>query len=625
MPGIINALDHLNTEQRRQVIDRTLIDSVAKELNDATRKAIQDKAGLYIPAGLWIIEASGPTAQRDPKTIGWTIDVPAHGRLRAFGDGEATIIQRRAVPFLDKAPWTTNLADFDFLVRIIPNEGISIELDGLLFDGNERNCPTIDSRTPPPNEQRLQKFDGDGNRTIFKYEFSGSLGDEKVRYGVVVKYADGREILQTAATITRDPRKIPPSIFKSHTVFFFAALPDDAKVLIFNASNFEHCANIGFGSGSGIPDLLRLHRITMRGCVADGLFANRQIRRLVVTDFRASGRTRRRRFDICLSRVPIIHTVIDGFDGDSFANEPNLTAENSSMFLANMHVRGSFGVASEKRDRPLLVTGRNIKSLMQHGFGERNSQIYNVSGIFTDCDFAGLEDIRESRTTFNSCRFTLALLPDLIGGNSVAQPLGISHIHPQYRADFIDCTFLAPNLTSGEYVVITAEGVLRPEVTEEPTTQFINCRGVEQLDHFVIAEGFVVIAGGSLPGRNAAIYIKREGNRGVRFIGLYNPEEWTCAALLRIEQNLRFATTIDLGGSFNAERIACVVAPILPRSEPQITWTGEITGRIKIEPPWDRISGMPGLILENSDNGVFFYDARPDFKTFGNKIYRISL
>jgi hypothetical protein len=632
MLRVINALDHLNAEQRRQVLDRTLVDSVAKELNDATRKAIQDKADLYIPAGLWIIEATGTTVQRDPKTIGWTIDVPAQGTFRAFGDGEATMIQRRAVPFLNVAPWTTNFADFDFLVRIIPNEGISIELDGLLLDGNERNCPVIDPRPPrqrpedppiSPSEPRLQEFPG--GRTSYTYQFSGSPGDVKTRYGVVVKYADNRKILQTAATINRKP-DIP------HTVFFFAAPPDDAKVLIYNASNFEHCANIGFAKVEGIPDLVRLHRITMRGCVGDGLFVNRPIRRLVVTDFRSSGRTRRRRFDITLSQIPIVNTVIDGFDGDSFASEPLPAAENSSMFLENMHVRGSFGLASGKIDPPslsppILVTGRNIKSLMQHGFGERNSQIYNVSGIFTDCEFAGLKDIRESRTTFHSCRFTLTLLPDLNGGNSAAQPLGITHLDPKYRADFIDCTFSAPNLTSGEYVVIKVEEVLRPEIIEEPTTQFINCRGVEQLDRFVRAEGFVVIFGGSLPGRDAAIYIARSGNRGVRFIGLYKPEEWTCRSLLKIDRGLRFATTIDLSGSFNAERIDCVVfkEDESPRSEPQITWTGQITGRIKIVPPWDRIRGMPGLILENSDNGVFFYDARPDFKTFGNKIYRISL
>jgi hypothetical protein len=618
MPGIINALDYLNADQRRQVLDRTLSDSVAKELNLATIEAINREADLYIPSGLWIIEASGTTISRDPKTIGWTIDVPTHGKFRAFGDGEATMIQRRAVPFLNVAPWTTNFADFDFLVRIIPNEGISIELDGLLLDGNEINCPTIDPRTPvSPNEPRLQKFPGDDNRKSFAYQFSGSVGTEKTRYGVSLRLADGSETLQTAATITRDTA--------THTVLFFEAPPLGSEVLIYNASNFEHSANIGFATvGSGIPNLVQLHRITMKGCVADGLFTNLQIRRLVVTDFRSSGRTRRRRFDISLSRVPIIHTVIDGFDGDSFANEPSRTAENSSMFLSNMLVRGSFGLASGKLpEPPLLVTGRNIKSLMQHGFGERNSQIYNVSGIFTDCEFAGLKDIRESRTTFNSCRFTL--YPDLKKENLVAQPLGISHINPQYRANFIDCTFSAPNLTSGEYVVIKAEEVVREGNIKEPTTQFINCRGVEQLDTFVIAEGFLVIFGGSLPGRDAAIHIKRDNNRGVRFIGLYNPVEWTCTTLLRIDQDIRFATTIDLSGSFNAERIACVVAPVLPRSEPQITWTGEITGRIKIEPPWDRISGMPGLILENSDNGVFFYDARPDFKTFGNKIYRISL
>ncbi len=626
MPGVINALDFLNEEQRRQVTGRTLVDSVATELNAATVEAICRKADLYIPAGLWIIDATGTTSQRDPKTIGWTIDILANGSFRAFGDGETTVIQRRAVPFMGESPWTTNFADFDFLVRIFPNEGISIELDSLLLDGNERNCPIIDPRPPattdPPistSEPRLQQFNGDGNRKSFTYQFSGPEDTEKVRYGVVVRLANDSETLQTAATITRDSDPENP-----HAVLFFKAPPANSKVLIFNASNFEHCANIGFGSGLGIPDLVRLHRITMKGCVGDSFIVNRQIRRLVVTDFRSSGRNRRRRFDISLSLVPIVHTAIDGFDGDSFANEPSRTstAENSSISLANMRVRGSFGLSSGNSDRPILVTGRNIVSLAQHGFGERVNQIANVSGTFTNCEFAGLEVIKESRTTFHSCRFTLH--PDLKKGNSVAKPLGISHLAPQFRADFIDCTFSAPNLTLGEYVTIIAEQTA-PQQIEEPTTQFINCHGVEQLERFAGVEGFIVLFGGSLPGRISAVRIARSGNRGVRFIGLYNPVEWTCTALLEIDRSLMHAITIDLSGSFNAEHIACVVfgPSEPPRSEPQITWTGQITGWFGIDSPKGRIRGMPGLILISADDGPFRYIAGNDSKTFGDTRYFI--
>lgn len=162
----INALDILTAEQHTAVINRTLQIDISGKLKDATDLAIAQDEALYLPAGLWLIEAN------DSFTTGWKINIHENKSLLIYGDGDATTIRRKA---------TTTLVHTSPIVWIQANNGINLSFQNVLFDGNEANCP-FDSANLFAHEQSANvKFSlGSGrpnNITFDNVTMTGCVGD----------------------------------------------------------------------------------------------------------------------------------------------------------------------------------------------------------------------------------------------------------------------------------------------------------------------------------------------------------------------------------------------------------------------------------------------------------------
>lgn len=162
----INVLDFLTAEQQVAVTNYTLTESIHVALKNAADQAVAQGKALYLPAGLWLVEANNSSL------TGWLIAIREHQSLLIYGDGDATIIRRKATP---------TLAATSPIVWIQANTNINLAFQNLLFDGNEANCP-FDSANLFSHEQsaNVKFLTGSGipnNITFDNVTMTGCVGD----------------------------------------------------------------------------------------------------------------------------------------------------------------------------------------------------------------------------------------------------------------------------------------------------------------------------------------------------------------------------------------------------------------------------------------------------------------
>jgi hypothetical protein len=291
----------------------TLSFDIKDQLKLASDYSISQGKALYLPAGLWLVGAN------NGDRTGWTIHIPDNKSLLILGDGDATIIRRKATP---------TLGHTSSLVWITANRGINLSFQNLLFDGNEANCPTDTGFT----------FLGDGVTKTFNYATPDAKSDCALTATLITK---GVEAIQNRGGYTKGGE------YPNRCVTFTNAPPVGTTVRIYNIYAHEQSANVKFRPGTGIPNNITFDHVTMTGCVGDGFHANVPIQSLQISNWRSFGRTRRPRADIQLSRIPLEVTNVTNFIGDAFEMEPSETNAEHVINLSNMLVRGALDLAGD--------------------------------------------------------------------------------------------------------------------------------------------------------------------------------------------------------------------------------------------------------------------------------------
>lgn len=556
----VNALNFLTAAQRAAVVGYTLTDDIRTQLKQASVYATSQGKALYLPAGLWLVEAN------NAQNTGWTVTVPDNKSLLVFGDGDATIIRRRA---------TTTLAKTSALIWIKANTGINLSFQNLLVDGNEANCPTDSGFT----------FAGDGFTTIYPYTVADAGADNKLSVTLLTNEV---EAIQNRGAFTKS------GSYPNRFITFTVAPSQGTKVRLYNIFAHEQSANMKFLPGGGTPNNLTFDNVAMTGCVGDGFHANVHCQSLQVSNWRSFGRTRRPRADIQLSRIPLQATNVTNFIGDAFESEPSGTNAEHIINLSNMLVRGALDLAGDNQHFA-NVNAINVMHLCRFGVGLPFSNFYKVRGKFVNCSFVGTNRIQRSQVEFKGGRFTifgLTLEP------AIADDIKIWHDLANNFVEFNDVAFdFQGRVTSGTFV---SASVATADASRE--TRFINCRTTQKLDYFARANrcGTMLLDGGQIGGSIATVSIENGGTGNPAFITnviLKNPERWASglASIGVVSGPVR----VEMFGYFDAERLE-PTSNTTPGMNAHITWIGGFTASVASDPN-GRICGLPGLIMRKSE------------------------
>lgn len=580
----VNALNFLSAPKRALVTSYTLTESVREELQNASNYAASQGKALYLPAGLWLIEASKGFS------TGWTITIPHNKSLLIYGDGDATIIRRQAVPLNTDLSMVQSTSP---LVWIKGNDGINLTFQHLLFDGNEANFPTHEGFT----------FTGDGFTTQFDYQIANDADEKGLSVTFII---DGVESIQNRIDFE------PGGEYPNRFVRFADAPPVGTTIRLYKTFAYEQAANIKFVEVNGeIPNTITFDNVTMTGCVGDGFHANVPIQNLQVSNWRSYGRTRRPRADIQLSRIPLEATNITNFIGDAFEMEPSETNRDHIINLSNMLVRGAFDLAGDTKehingDAPNFanVKATNIQHLGKPGIGLSFSSFTRVRGEFVNYSFVATEHILNCQIQFTGGTFKI------LGKKQTpteADHIKIRQEQPSSSVEFNGVLFeygkfeygkfeAGKGVTSGYFI----ESVYGTSDTNR-IIRVINCRNLQQLDYFAQVDrcGTMIFDGGRIGGKIAALWITNGGGGSPPFVTnvlIKDPEQWS-STLLDIGGKSGFGgpTFITMTGSFNAE-ITQLVSNSSPSQSAHITWSGGFIGAVTSDPN-GRIRGIPGLIL----------------------------
>jgi hypothetical protein len=568
----INALDFFTAAQRAAVTSYTLTDDISECLTKASTEAAELGESLYLPAGLWLVKAENGFS------TGWTITIHDGKSLLIYGDGDATIIRRKAV-----SPQTdlSTIQATSPMVWITANDAINLTFQHLLFDGNEANFPTHKGFT----------FTGDGVTRQFDYQIANADEGKGLSVTFII---DGIESIQNRINFERGGEY--PNLF----IRFAVAPPAGSTIRLYKTFAYEQAANVKFvETNGGIPNTITFDNVTMTGCVGDGFHANVPIQSLQVSNWRSYGRTRRPRADIQLSRIPQKVTNITNFIGDAFESEAYLPNNEHVIHLSNMLVRGAFDL--DGGSNFANVNAFHITHLAKPGIGLSFSRFSKVRGEFVNCSFVATDRILNCQVRFTGGKFTI------LGQKkrpSEADHIQIYQATPATSVDFEDVLF--------EHSAGSVSGYFIESVSATSDTnriiRVINCRNVQQLDYFAQVDrgGTMIFDGGRIGGKTAALWIANGGTGDPPYVTnvlIKDPSEWTSTLMQIGDSNGGFAgpTSIAMTGSFNAETTQLVSNPS-PSQSAHVTWSGGFIGLVTSDPN-GRIRGLPGLILRSVGTG----------------------
>jgi hypothetical protein len=570
---VIDAWTRLTSAEQDSVSSYSGTFDCREILRSLAIEAAESDRPLYLRAGLWQVHAHD-------QSHGWHIDLEANQSLLVFGDGDATIIRR--APHPDEAGFNT----LSSIVWIAANRGIHIAFHRLKFDGNEANCPTKGDVPVSPAGGLC-----DGVTKIFTYVLpAGALHQS---YGTTLTL-NGVEYASPPIEFVKQSKDGNPV----GTRTFAEPPPVGSRVRVYQTNAYGFSANVqlkpGTGGHAGKPACLILDRVTMTGCVADGLRTREPIERLRVTHFRSFGRTRRPRLDIHLGPPPD-HTFIKDFVGDSLASEDY---RPGTLQLEDVTVRGNFYITNTTG--ALTVDAQRLNYLGEYGAGPRECTFRGAVGTFKQSYFRRLESIRNCRVTFEDCTIGIGGLP-LDASRSL--PLRIT-LHERTVAGvvgdvvFRDTVFMpAPGVEKGSFVDVIY-GESWPWVAPD-RARFINCIVTRHLDYFadMQSQAALTFFGGAIGGRIAALQLFNKQD-----VEVDNPGAWT-STLFRLGRNIEsqtFDIVVRATGAIDAERNAIVERIGSAHIGHVLQWGGILHGSVVSEPN-NHIRGVPNLELVERD------------------------
>lgn len=581
---LVQALDFIPAHLRTAIGDDTCTVDLSPWLRQATQQAVQCGRPLHLAAGTWTI------ASTESSSSGWLIQVPDHGSLRITGDGPRSVVKRLPIE---------GTAALMPMVAIQANAGIDVRFEDLCFDGNEAQC----------SYDMIPVGVGDGTTRTFVC-LTGV--PDLARWSPTVLY-QGVEAIQAFGAARR-------TAAKPDTIQFAVPPPQGAEVRLVQTYAQEHAANLAFARGSGKPDTLSLHRVTMRGCIGDGLWINSVIRRLDVQRFTSTGRTRRTRSDITLSYVPEELAEVSDFDGDAFEVESKvLPAPDHQIRLARMTVRGAFDIGTDTGH--LNVSGADITHHARFGVGLPMANFYRVHGRFRNCHFVAPLPVYLCDLRLDDGSITLvgrSDLPDKLAEASalLVQPDGqviLNRVRLDVAAGFPG----APVPTEGHY--------LRRHAALDDSTQVVtlrDCTVVTPLPHVMLADrcGTLVLDGGNLQARKALAWVVHGSGPAITRVRLRAGPGWR-GAILDLGPAFGGPIDIEMRGEFSSSSLLPLAATVKAGTRSVVHWQGQWKVAHAGDPN-GIIAGVPGLLVADvAANRLWTYTGG---QAFGKATYAPS-